>query len=65
MPKRSQRLLIQPQLPSHHSRLLDYDYHILPFVDVEAKCIEHVSDKEEEETEDKGVVTELLCIVPH
>ena len=38
--------------PSHCSRSLGYDHCILPFVDVEAKeCIEHVSDKEEEEEE--------------
>ena len=35
--------------PSHHSNSLGYDRHILPFVDVEVECIEHVSDKEEEE----------------
>ena len=37
----------------HCSRLLDYDCCILPFVNVVAKkCIEHVSDKEDEGMED-------------
>jgi hypothetical protein len=38
---------------SHCSRLSSYDRHILSFVDVKAKeCIEHVSDKEEDEMQD-------------
>ena len=36
--------------PSHHSNSLGNDHHIMPFVDVEVEeCIEHVSDKKEEE----------------
>lgn len=36
--------------PSHHSNLLGYDRHVLPFIDVEGEeCVEHVSDKEDEE----------------
>ena len=39
--------------PSHCGRLLAYDYHIMPFVDVKVKeCIKHVSDKEEDGVDD-------------
>ena len=42
-------------IASHCSRLLGYDHHILPFVDVEAKeCIEHVSDKEKGMEDKRG-----------
>ena len=52
--------------PSHCSRSLGYDHHILPFIDFDVEeCIEHVSDKEEERMEDGKVVTELLCMVPY
>ena len=35
--------------PSHCSRSLGFDCHIMPLIDVETKeCIEHVSEQEEE-----------------
>ena len=38
---------------SHHNNSLGWDHHIMPFIDVKAEeCIEHVSDKENEQMED-------------
>ena len=54
--------------PSPYNRSSCSDCHILPFVDIKVKeSIEHVSDKEEGEgmEDDKGIITELLCMVPH
>ena len=50
MQRRSQKVVDPTSTPSHYSRVLGCDRHIMPVVNFEVKeGIEHVCDKQEEE----------------